>query len=46
MSCEASTIVAMMKSKLSTMSIVYILVKVAMDFFREVGFMGENFLFF
>jgi hypothetical protein len=46
MSYEASATVVMIKSKSSTMSIVYILVKVSLDFFQKVGFMGETFLFF
>jgi hypothetical protein len=36
----------MMKSKSSIVSIVCILVMVALDFFREVDFMGESFLLF
>jgi hypothetical protein len=36
----------MMKSKSSTVSIVCILVKVALDLFQEEGFGVENFLFF
>jgi hypothetical protein len=36
----------MMKSKSSIVSIVCILVKVALNFFREEGFGGETFLFF
>jgi hypothetical protein len=45
-SCEASFTAARMKSKSLTVSTVYILVKVALDFFREEGFLGEIFLFF
>jgi hypothetical protein len=45
-SCEASTTATMIKLKSSTVSIVYILVKVSLDFFRVVRFMGETFLFF
>jgi hypothetical protein len=36
----------MMKSKSSTVSTVFILVTVALVFFREEGFGGETFLFF
>jgi hypothetical protein len=43
---EASFIAVMMKSKSSTMRTICILVKVALDFFREEGFRGETFLFF
>jgi hypothetical protein len=44
-SCEASDTTVIMKSKSSSMSTVYSLVLVALDFFREVGFVGETFLF-
>jgi hypothetical protein len=46
MSCEAYTKDVMMKSKSSIVSIVFILVKVALDLFQKVGFMGKTFLFF
>jgi hypothetical protein len=36
----------MMKSKSSAISTVFILVTVALDFFREEGLWGETFLFF
>jgi hypothetical protein len=45
-SSEASFMVFMMKSKSSVVSIVFILVTVAFDFFQEEGFGGETFLFF
>jgi hypothetical protein len=43
-SSEASDIVAMMKSKSSSVRKIYILVLLAFDFFRDVGFVGETFL--
>jgi hypothetical protein len=43
---KASFRVAMMKSKSSIVSTVFILVTVAFDFFWEEGFRGETFLFF
>jgi hypothetical protein len=45
-SSEASFRVAMMKSKSLVVSTIFILVTVALDFFREEGFGGETFLFF
>jgi hypothetical protein len=45
-SFEASFTAVMMKSKSSTVSIVFILVMVALGFFQEEGFEGETFLFF
>jgi hypothetical protein len=44
-SFEASDMVRMMKLKSSSMSIVCNLVLLALDFFLEVGFVGETFLF-
>jgi len=46
MSYEAYATTVMINSKSSIVSIVYILVMVALYFFREVGFLGETFLFF
>jgi hypothetical protein len=45
-SCEASFRDAMMKSKSSAVSTIYILVTVALDLFWEEGFEGVTFLFF
>jgi hypothetical protein len=45
-SSEASFRAAMMKSKSSVVSTIFILVTVAFDFFWEEGFEGEPFLFF
>jgi hypothetical protein len=45
-SIEASLRAAMMKSKSSVVSTVFILVMVALDFFQEEGFREEAFLFF
>jgi hypothetical protein len=44
-SCEASDTAAMMKSKSLSVSTVDNLVLLALDFFRETGFVGETFLF-
>jgi hypothetical protein len=46
MSYEEYSTAAMMNSRSSTVNIVFILVKVDLDFFREVGFMGETFILF
>jgi hypothetical protein len=43
---ESSLRAAMMKSKSLVVSTIFILVMVALDFFREEGFRGETFLFF
>jgi hypothetical protein len=44
-SSEALDTVAIMNSKSSTVIIVYSFVLLSLDFFRDVGFIGENFLF-
>jgi hypothetical protein len=45
-SSKASLRDAMMNSKSSVVSTIFILVTMALDFFQEEGFKGETFLFF
>jgi hypothetical protein len=44
MSYEVSVTATMMKSKSSSVRIVCNLVLLALDFFREIGFVGETFI--
>jgi hypothetical protein len=44
-SCEAPDTTAMMNLKSSSVSTVYNLVLLALDFFLDVGFVGKTFLF-